>query len=84
MIPLWLHYLLYFAMYFAMYLAMYFVEKYVLNDVLHYIEVIAFKSALPDFGYSAALSWIYFLTVFLIILVVVIVIGRRVFYRGEK
>ena len=56
----------------------------VFNDVLHYIEEIAFKSALPEFGYSAALSWIYFLTVFLIIIIVMIIIGRRVFYRGEK
>jgi ABC-type sugar transport system permease subunit len=56
----------------------------VFNDVLHYIEEIAFKSAMPEFGYSAALSWIYFLTVFLIIIIVMIIIGRRVFNRGEK
>ena len=54
----------------------------VFNDVLHYIEEIAFKSALPEFAYSAALSWIYFLTVFIIIIVIMVVIGRRVYYRG--
>ncbi len=54
----------------------------VFNEVLDYIRTQAFiKSA---YGYAAALSWIYFLVVFLLLAGVLAAVQRRVFYRGVR
>jgi ABC-type sugar transport system permease subunit len=36
------------------------------------------------YGYAAALSWIYFLVVFLLLAGVLAAVQRRVFYRGIR
>lgn len=56
----------------------------IFNQVLHYISDLAFRTAIPDFGYSAALAWIYFMVIFAMLLIVQLTMGRRVFYRGAK
>jgi ABC-type sugar transport system permease subunit len=35
-------------------------------------------------GYAAALGWIYFLIIFLILVVVIRIANRYVFYAGER
>lgn len=50
-----------------------------LNPVVQYINSIAFTSF--EFGYSSALSWIYFLCVFLIIGFVYLVFRKKIFYQ---
>lgn len=52
------------------------------NEVLEYIRATGFGKSL--FGYAAALSWIYFLFVFALLLVVLALMRRRVFYRGMR
>ena len=54
----------------------------VFNNLLHYVHEVAFIKR--KFGYSAALSWMYFLTIFAIIGAVMLVLRKRIFYRGEK
>lgn len=54
----------------------------VFNEVVAYIHAQAFQSF--NFGYSSALAWTYFLTVFILITIVTAMVGRRVFYRGSR
>jgi ABC-type sugar transport system permease subunit len=54
----------------------------VFNPILEMIRSQAFVKLL--YGYSAALSWIYFLVIFAVILVFLALVSRRVFTRGEK
>lgn len=54
----------------------------IFNPVLQYVRTVGFQQF--KFGYSAALSWLYFISVFILILIVMLTYGRRVFYRGEK
>lgn len=57
----------------------------VFNQVLSYIHQIAFTAEGGfDFGYSAAVSWIYFLTVLSVILGVSFALRKRIFYQGAK
>src|SRR5689334_19092310 len=53
------------------------------NDVLAYIQSTAFAGGFR-LGYAAALGWIYFLIIFVILVVVVKVTNRYVFYAGER
>jgi ABC-type sugar transport system permease subunit len=53
------------------------------NLVLQYIQQTAFAGGFR-LGYAAALGWIYFLIVFLILALVVKVTNRYVFYAGER
>jgi ABC-type sugar transport system permease subunit len=55
----------------------------VFNDVLFFIRDIAFRGQFR-FGYAAALGWVYFLMIFLIILLVVLITKRYVHYEGER
>ena len=54
----------------------------VFNEVVTYIHAQAFQAF--NFGYSAALAWTYFLVVFVILMIVTTIVGRRVFYRGGR
>jgi ABC-type sugar transport system permease subunit len=53
------------------------------NQVLQYIQQTAFAGGFR-LGYAAALGWIYFLIVFVILAVVVRITNRYVFYAGER
>jgi ABC-type sugar transport system permease subunit len=53
------------------------------NQVLQYIQQTAFAGGFR-LGYAAALGWIYFLIVFVILALVVRVTNRYVFYAGER
>lgn len=53
------------------------------NQVLEYIQQTAFAGGFR-LGYAAALGWVYFLVVFLILAVVVKLTNRYVFYAGER
>jgi ABC-type sugar transport system permease subunit len=53
------------------------------NLVLQYIQQTAFAGGFR-LGYAAALGWIYFLIVFVILAVVVRVTNRYVFYAGDR
>lgn len=55
----------------------------VLNPILDYIKNLAFAGQF-EMGYAAALGWIYFLFIFLLILVVVWASQKLVFYAGER
>jgi ABC-type sugar transport system permease subunit len=52
------------------------------NPILDYVRKTAFERA--KYGYAAALSWIYFLLVFAVLIVLLALMRRRVFYRGER
>ena len=54
-----------------------------LNSVVNYIMDISIREQLR-LGYGAALSWVYFIVVFLLILLLVRVSSRLVFYMGDK
>jgi ABC-type sugar transport system permease subunit len=54
----------------------------VFNDILHYVHAIAFTD--HNFGYSSAISWMYFIVIFAMIMLVSLFIRKRIFYRGEK
>ena len=54
-----------------------------LNSVVNYIMEISLREQLR-LGYGAALSWIYFVVVFLLILLLVRISSRLVFYMGER
>lgn len=57
----------------------------VFNKVLDYIHRVSFTRAGGfDYGYGAALSWIYFITVFALILLTVVAIRKRLFYQGVR
>jgi ABC-type sugar transport system permease subunit len=53
------------------------------NQVLDYIRQTAFAGGFR-LGYAAALGWIYFFIVFLILAIVVRITNRYVFYAGER
>ena len=53
------------------------------NEVLQYIQSTAFAGGFR-LGYAAALGWIYFLIIFIILVVVIKVTNRYVFYSGER
>lgn len=54
-----------------------------LNSVVNYIMDISLREQLR-LGYGAALSWVYFIVVFLLILLLVRISSRLVFYMGDK
>lgn len=54
-----------------------------LNSVVNYIMEISIREQLR-LGYGAALSWIYFVVVFLLILLLVRISSGLVFYMGER
>ena len=54
-----------------------------LNSVVNYIMEISIREQLR-LGYGAALSWMYFVVVFLLILLLVRISSRLVFYMGER
>lgn len=51
------------------------------NDVLRYILEVAFRRL--DHGYSAAIAWLYFLIIGIILTIVIVMISRRTFYISE-
>lgn len=51
------------------------------NDVLRYILEVAFRQL--NHGYSAAIAWLYFLIIGVVLLVIIWVISKRVFYMNE-
>jgi ABC-type sugar transport system permease subunit len=53
------------------------------NQVLTYVQQTAFAGGFR-LGYAAALGWIYFVIVFLILAIVVKITNRYVFYAGER
>lgn len=53
------------------------------NQVLTYIQQTAFAGGFR-LGYAAALGWIYFFVVFVILALVVRITNRYVFYAGER
>jgi len=52
------------------------------NDLLRYIQNVAFGTTL-DYGYSAALAWVFFVIIGLLIVVSVGLLSRKVFYANE-
>ena len=54
-----------------------------LNSVVNYIMDVSLREQLR-LGYGAALSWVYFVVVFLLILLLVRISSRLVFYMGER
>ena len=50
-----------------------------LNPVVNYINSISFSQF--EFGYSSALSWIYFLCIALIIAVIYLLFRKKIFYQ---
>ena len=53
------------------------------NAVLKYVQDTAFAGGFR-LGYAAALGWIYFLIIFIILAVVIKIVNRYVFYAGER
>ena len=53
------------------------------NQVLVYIQQVALVQSVR-LGYGAALGWLYFVAVFLILAVVLIWSGRLIYYAGER
>jgi ABC-type sugar transport system permease subunit len=53
------------------------------NEVLTYIQQTAFAGGFR-LGYAAALGWVYFAIVFVVLAVVVKITNRYVFYAGER
>ncbi len=54
-----------------------------LNSVVNYIMDISLREQLR-LGYGAALSWVYFVVIFLLIMLLVRISSRLVFYMGER
>lgn len=52
------------------------------NNVMRYIQKVAFTDI--EFGYAAALGWIYFVFVFLLIVLIFTLTHKRVFYAGDR
>ena len=50
-----------------------------LNPVIDYINDVAFR--LFEFGYSSALSWIYFLCIAVIIALIYLLFRKKLFYQ---
>ena len=53
------------------------------NEVLTYIQQTAFAGGFR-LGYAAALGWIYFAIIFVILAIVIKIVNRYVFYAGER
>jgi ABC-type sugar transport system permease subunit len=53
------------------------------NQVLSYVQQTAFAGGFR-LGYAASLGWIYFFIVFLVLMVVIKLTNRYVFYAGER
>jgi len=54
------------------------------NMVLRYIRVVTFNLTPNRLGYPSALGNIYFILIFILVIVIFIIIGRMIFYRGER
>lgn len=54
----------------------------VFNEVLTYIQTVAFNHF--RMGYAAALGWMYFILVFLLVGLVFLLMRNRLYYAGEK
>lgn len=54
----------------------------VFNEMLPYIRQQAFAER--NYGYSAALSWIYFGIILALILAILAIMRRRIFYQGQR
>jgi ABC-type sugar transport system permease subunit len=54
----------------------------IFNPILNYIKDVGFVQ--NNYGYSAALSWIYFAIIFILLMIVMGLFRKRVFYRGER
>ena len=54
------------------------------NLVLRYIRVVTFNMTPNRLGYPSALGNIYFLLIFVLVIIIFIIIGRMIFYRGER
>jgi ABC-type sugar transport system permease subunit len=53
------------------------------NQVLSYVQQTAFAGGFR-LGYAASLGWIYFFIVFVVLMIIVRVTNRYVFYAGER
>ena len=53
------------------------------NEVLTYVQQVAFAGGFR-LGYAAALGWIYFVVVFLVLGVTIFIASRFMFYSGEQ
>ena len=53
------------------------------NEVLQYVQSVAFAGGFR-LGYAAALGWIYFAIIFIILAIVIKITNRYVFYAGEQ
>lgn len=53
------------------------------NPTLHYIRTLAFSGQLR-MGYSAAMGWIYFTGIFVLLMVVLRISKRYTFYAGDR
>jgi ABC-type sugar transport system permease subunit len=49
---------------------------------MRYIQKVAFTDI--EFGYAAALGWIYFVFVFLLIVLIFTLTRKSVFYAGDR
>ncbi|SHE81486.1 ABC-type sugar transport system, permease component [Caldanaerobius fijiensis DSM 17918] len=52
------------------------------NNIMQYINEVAFSKL--ELGYAAALGFLYFVFIFIVIAIVFIVSSRHVFYAGER
>lgn len=53
------------------------------NEMLNMIRDIAFRGQFR-FGYAAALGWVYFASIFIIIMLVLLIARKHIHYEGEK
>jgi ABC-type sugar transport system permease subunit len=51
------------------------------NDVLRYILEVSFRKL--QHGYSSAIAWLYFLIIGIVLIIVISIISKRVFYMGD-
>lgn len=55
----------------------------VFNEMLNMIRDIAFRGQFR-FGYAAALGWVYFAVIFILMVIVLIIAKRHVHYEGQR
>ena len=68
------------------------VDTFMANDAVTYIMDVgvgttsthSYMGRVVDLGFSAALGWMYFLVVFLVVLMIVRLSSRMVFYAGDR
>jgi len=53
------------------------------TTVLQYIQTTAFSGQFR-LGYAAALGWIYFLIMFIVLMVVIFLMRNKVYYAGDR